>query len=119
MKQRQTYPAVRGEARDEVGLLPLGEASSLTVWIEVPGVEGDLFELPAVALEPTQTFLRLGQEYQANFEAPIGASGLTADVAEELRGVLEVDWGDGNIQFVPKDGFMTFAVTENVKAPPS
>lgn len=122
MPQRQTFPHIRGRAEDQAGALPLDTADELTLYIEIEG--GALFELPATALDPddpTSTFLdEDGNEVDANFEAPIGASGISDDVVPALRGKLQITWDAGAspplIQFVPRDGFMTFAITENVQA---
>jgi hypothetical protein len=117
MPQRQTYPHIRGSASDEVDLLPLEDADDLELQLEI--VDGDLFVLPAVALNPTETFILDDVEYQANFEAPIGASGLSTDVTE-LRGKLKVTWDASAtpplVQFVPQVGFITVSITENIQS---
>src|SRR4051794_39602596 len=120
MPQRQTYPSIRGRVADQAGVLPLDLADELTLYIEI--VSGALFELPATSLDPEDpdsVFLDAdGNEVGANFEAPIGASGLSDDVTAALRGKLQITWDAGAspplVQFAPRDGFMTFAITENV-----
>lgn len=120
--QRQTFPYIRGQASDQNGPMPLLSAESLTLCIEV--IDGDLFELPASALDPTEPTSVFkdanGDDVGANFHAPIGLSGLTDDVTTALRGKLQITWDSDAtpplVEFVPSVGFMTFAITENVQA---
>lgn len=122
MPQRQTFPHIRGRAEDQAGALPLADAIDITLYVEIK--DGVLYELPATALDPDDpdsSFLdESGNEVAANFEAPIGSSGISDDVVAALRGKLQVTWGNGPpalIQFVPRDGFISLAITENVQAP--
>lgn len=120
MPQRQTYPSIRGRVSDENGdPLPLATADELTLLLEVEG--GDLFELPAVSLDPDDpgsAFTLNGVVIGANFEAPIGASGLSTDVVD-LRGKLEIVWDalttPPATQYAPQQGFISVSITENVQ----
>lgn len=113
--QRQTYPAIRGQARDEVGLLPLDTALDLDLILNGPGGTPVVL-LPAVAVDPPQAFLVDGASYMANWEAPlIGAS---AAVATKVlyRAKLKITWSTSPlaVQFAPQVGFMEIEIVENL-----
>lgn len=113
--QRQTYPAIRGQARDEVGLLPLDTALDLDLILNGPGGTPVVL-LPAVAVDPPQAFLVDGTSYLANWEAPlIGAS---AAVATKVlyRAKLKITWSTSPlaVQFAPQVGFMEIEIVENL-----
>jgi hypothetical protein len=114
--QRQTYPAIRGSVSDEVGLLPLITAETITLILNGPGGT-PIVLLPAVALSPTQTFMVDGVSHEANWEAPL--AGATVAVATQViyKAKLKVVWDSSPSllqQFAPQVGFMTIEIVENL-----
>lgn len=123
MPQRQTYPHIRGRVEDQEGALDLSLADDLELFFEVDGTS-PLFGLPAVALDPALPGSIFhdanGVEVAANFEAPIGTSGISNTVTPALRGKLKITWDATStpplVQWAPKTGFISLAITENVQA---
>lgn len=114
--QRQTYPAIRGSASGENGLLPLESAEDLTLIMNGPGGT-PIVLLPALAIDPPETFELDGVTFQANWEAPL--AGATAAVANEIvyRAKLKIIWDSSPTllqQFAPQVGFMGIEIVENL-----
>lgn len=115
--QRQTYPAIRGSAADQVGLLPLMTAETITLILNGPGGT-PIVLLPVVAVEPPESFLDVnGVTHLANWEAPLDNA--TAAVANEViyNAKLKIVWQTSPTllqQFAPQLGFMTIEVVQNL-----
>jgi hypothetical protein len=114
--QRQTFPAIRGSVSDEVGLIDLSTALTISLILNGPGGTPVVL-LPAVALDPTEPFTVNGVTYEANWEAPL--AGATSAVANEIlySAKLKIVWQTSPTllqQFAPQVGFMQIEIVKNV-----
>lgn len=114
--QRQTYPSIRGEARDEDGLLPLETAEDLDLILNGPNGTPVVI-LPVVAIDPVETFEVDGVTYSANWEAPL--AGASAAVANAIlyKAKLKITWDSSPallVQFAPQVGFMEIEIVANL-----
>jgi hypothetical protein len=114
--QRQTFPAIRGSASDEQGLLPLATAESINLILNGPGGT-PIVVLPCTVIDPTEPFEVDGVTIPANWEAPL--AGATVAVATKVlyRAKLKITWDSAPVllqQFVPQVRFMEIEIVDNV-----
>lgn len=114
--QRQTYPAIRGSATDEQGLIPIETAETLTLILNGPGGT-PIVLLPVTAIDPPEEFTVGGVTFLANWEAPL--AGATTAVATEIiyDAKLKIIWQatpDLLQQFVPQVGTKEIEVVANL-----
>src|SRR3954464_13984995 len=114
--QRQTFPAIRGSASDEIGLLPLATAEAINLILNGPGGTPVVI-LPVVVIDPPESFEVDGVSIMANWEAPL--AGATAAVATKVlyRAKLKITWDSAPVllqQFVPQVSFIEIEIVENV-----
>lgn len=113
--QRQTFPAIRGSASDEVGLLPLDTAITIDLVLNGPGGT-PIVVLPCVPIEPPETFTVDGTSFLANWEAPLGSAGAAVATEVLYRAKLKIVWQTSPllVQYAPQVDFMEIEIVENV-----
>lgn len=105
MKRGDTYPPLRGEARDANGVLDLSTAQALEVRLNGPG-----FEITGIPVPITPPLTDADGIHQWNWEYT-WVTGDTENIGS-YKVELTVTWGPGQIETFPSEGSSILDIVE-------
>lgn len=97
MFQGDTWPPLRGEAKDETGVLDLTAAASLLARIRAPNPSGGFFLISGAAVPDTPPIADEDGVHFWNWHY-VWQTGDTAQIAADYNVELVVTWAVGEIQ---------------------